>query len=88
MKCRSTHGTGEVGITHGVLEESYKHHFLLSQRLDELCNPTSACSMIGLTVQLQAKCNVDPSSLCWLSMELPPLYFQSGNLAFHSYKAM
>lgn len=30
---------GRVGITHSVLEESYKHHFLLSQRLDEFCGP-------------------------------------------------
>lgn len=37
VKCRSTHGTGQVGITHSVLEESYKHRFLLS--LDELCGP-------------------------------------------------
>lgn len=37
IKCRSTHGTGEVGISDSVLEESHKHHFLLSQRLDELC---------------------------------------------------
>lgn len=30
---------GQVGITHSLLEESYKHHFLLSQRHDELCGP-------------------------------------------------
>lgn len=34
MKCRSTHVTGEDCITHGILEESYVHHFLLLQSLD------------------------------------------------------
>lgn len=61
--------------------------FSFHRDLMNYVGPTLPCSMNGLTVQLQAKWSVDPRFLCWFPRELPPLYFLSGNLAFHSYKA-
>lgn len=61
---------GQVGITHSVLEESSKHHFLLSQRLDELCGP-------HLTLQHEWPYSAAPSQMeCAQGPMIPVLVSQ------------
>lgn len=75
-KCGSTHGTGEDGITHSVLEESCVHHFLFQQSTGRIPPHPRANRR---TLQGSWRPNVVWSlSLHWFSREVPPLWFQPG----------